>query len=318
MCYLNAIMVSCFKRDERESADGYFCFTLEHRVSRQTLFMRLMQRMLSSAQCLAGGPFEFFFRRAKWSRGLVRGGGKAAFVGCLKIDSELFHQLGALANAFASRHRLTRLYGLMDRVLPLSVSPPSLAGHELKTLRPAHEPRHLADESYCAGDKLAKYGVRGPVKDGTSRASRDSADRQLERNLPNVWHSLTASQFSIMVCFQGTLSPGSWHSVQEVVTSATFAAPSQWHASSRRASMGEGSLVDQMHNEAVEALAADECCNGAQNQREAVPSAFRRSQGINYTRAYARPQVLQLPDDPAHYVRHIRSHRRHDRRQHAT
>ena len=60
MCYLNAIMVSCFKRDERESADGYFCFTLEHDVGRQTLLMRLMQRMLSSAQCLAGGPFNFF------------------------------------------------------------------------------------------------------------------------------------------------------------------------------------------------------------------------------------------------------------------
>ena len=31
-----AIMVSCFKRDERESADGYFCFTLEHDVVRRT------------------------------------------------------------------------------------------------------------------------------------------------------------------------------------------------------------------------------------------------------------------------------------------
>jgi len=71
MRYLNAIMASCFKRDERESADGYFCFTLEHGAGRQALLMRLLQRMLSSAQCLAGGPFEFFFRHAKWSRELV-------------------------------------------------------------------------------------------------------------------------------------------------------------------------------------------------------------------------------------------------------
>ncbi len=40
----------------------------------------------------------------------------------LKIDSELFHQLGALANAFASQHRLTRLHGLMERMLPCSAS----------------------------------------------------------------------------------------------------------------------------------------------------------------------------------------------------
>jgi hypothetical protein len=60
MRFLNAIMEPCIKRNERESADGYFCFTLEHGVIRQTLLMRLMQRMLLSAQCLTGGPFEFF------------------------------------------------------------------------------------------------------------------------------------------------------------------------------------------------------------------------------------------------------------------
>jgi hypothetical protein len=72
MRYLNAIMASCFKRGERESADGYFCFTLEHGVSRQALLMRLMQRTLLSAQCLAGGPLEFFSGRATRPRGLVR------------------------------------------------------------------------------------------------------------------------------------------------------------------------------------------------------------------------------------------------------
>jgi hypothetical protein len=60
MRFLNAIMGSCIKRDERESADGYFCFTIEHGVIRRALLMRLMQHMLLSAQCLAGGPFEFF------------------------------------------------------------------------------------------------------------------------------------------------------------------------------------------------------------------------------------------------------------------
>jgi hypothetical protein len=164
MCYLNAITASCFKCDERESADGYFCFTLEHDVSRQTLLMRLLQRMLSSAQCLAGGPFEFFFGRAKWSCGLARRGGKAPFIGCFKIDSELFHQLGALANAFASRQCLTRLYGLMESVPRWSASPSNRAGNELKTLRSAHEPRRLADDKCCAGDRRAEYGVRGPVR----------------------------------------------------------------------------------------------------------------------------------------------------------
>lgn len=152
MGYLNAIMASCCKRDKRESADGYFCFTLEHDVGRRTLFMRLMQCMLSSAQCLAGGPFEFFCRCVKWPRGPARGGGKAAFVGCFKNDSELFHQLGALANAFALRHRLTRSHSLTERVLSLSASPYGFALRDLKTLRPVHERRHLADETYFAGD----------------------------------------------------------------------------------------------------------------------------------------------------------------------
>jgi hypothetical protein len=47
-------------RSERESADGYFCFTLEHGVRRQALLVRLMQRTFLSAQCLAGGSSEFF------------------------------------------------------------------------------------------------------------------------------------------------------------------------------------------------------------------------------------------------------------------
>jgi len=72
MRYVNAIMGSCFKRGERKSADGYFCFTLEHGVGGQALLMRLMQRTLSSAQCLAGGPFEFFPGRARRPRGLAR------------------------------------------------------------------------------------------------------------------------------------------------------------------------------------------------------------------------------------------------------
>jgi hypothetical protein len=66
---LNAIMARCFKRDDRESADGYFCFTLEHGGTGQALLMRLMQRTLLSAQCLTGGPFEFFFGRAVQPRG---------------------------------------------------------------------------------------------------------------------------------------------------------------------------------------------------------------------------------------------------------
>jgi hypothetical protein len=33
---LNAIMAQSFKRNRRESADGYFCFTLEHDVVRRT------------------------------------------------------------------------------------------------------------------------------------------------------------------------------------------------------------------------------------------------------------------------------------------
>ena len=60
MRFLNAIMGSCIKQSERESADGYFCFTLEHGVKRQTLLVRLMQRTLLSAQCLAGGSSGFF------------------------------------------------------------------------------------------------------------------------------------------------------------------------------------------------------------------------------------------------------------------
>jgi hypothetical protein len=60
MRFLNAIMGSCIKQSERKSADGYFCFTLEHGVRRQALLMRLMQRTFLSAQCLAGGSSEFF------------------------------------------------------------------------------------------------------------------------------------------------------------------------------------------------------------------------------------------------------------------
>jgi hypothetical protein len=135
MRYLNAIMASCFKRDERESADGYFCFTLEHGVIRRALLMRLMRRMLSSAQCLAGGPFEFFSERAKQPCELMDRGLEPPIVGCLKIDSELFHQLRALTNAVASEHRLTRLHRLMGDTSPRSAWPSSYAGSELKTLR---------------------------------------------------------------------------------------------------------------------------------------------------------------------------------------
>jgi hypothetical protein len=135
MRYLNAIMASCFKCDERESADGYFCFTLEHGAIRRALLMRLMQRMLLSAQCLAGGPFEFLSERAKRPRELRDRGLEPPIVGCLKIDSELFHQLGALTNAVASEHRLTRLHRLMGGMSPCSAWPSSYAGSELKTLR---------------------------------------------------------------------------------------------------------------------------------------------------------------------------------------
>jgi hypothetical protein len=135
MRFLNATMASCFKRRDRESADGYFCFTLEHGVIRQALLMRLMQRTLSSAQCLTGGPFEFFSGRAKRARGHMRRGLEPPIVGCLKIDSELFHRLGALTNAFASQRRLTRLYGLMGRMPPCSAWPSNYASNELKTLR---------------------------------------------------------------------------------------------------------------------------------------------------------------------------------------
>ena len=38
---------------------------------------------------------------------------KPTFVGCMEIDSELFHQLGVLANAFALWRRLTRPCGPM-------------------------------------------------------------------------------------------------------------------------------------------------------------------------------------------------------------
>jgi hypothetical protein len=44
-----------------------------------------------------------------------------------------------------------------------------------------------------------------------------------------------------------------------------------------------GGFIDQMHIKAVKALVGDECCYRAQNLREAVPIAFGRSQGINYT-----------------------------------
>jgi hypothetical protein len=135
MRFLNAIMASCFKRGERKSADGYFCFTLEHGVSRQALLMRWMQRTLLSAQCLAGGPSEFFSGRAKPALGLMHRGLEPPIVGCLKIDSELFHQLGALTNAFASQRRLTGLYGVMEHMLPCSAWPSNYAGNELKTLR---------------------------------------------------------------------------------------------------------------------------------------------------------------------------------------
>ena len=60
MRYVNAIMARCLKCSGRESADGYFCFSLEHRIRSRTLLMRLMRRTLLSAQCLAGGSSEFF------------------------------------------------------------------------------------------------------------------------------------------------------------------------------------------------------------------------------------------------------------------
>ena len=135
MRYLNAIMASCFRRDEGESADGYFCFTLEHGVVRRPLLMRLMQRMLLSAQCLAGGPFEFLSERAKRPRELRDRGLEPPIVGCLKIDSELFHQLGALTNAVASEHRLTRLHRLMGGNSPCFGWPFRYASRVLKTLR---------------------------------------------------------------------------------------------------------------------------------------------------------------------------------------
>ncbi|MEA3105174.1 MAG: hypothetical protein QOF74_9414 [Caballeronia mineralivorans] len=43
---------------------------------------------------------------------------KPTFVGCMEIDSELFHQLGVLANAFALWRRLTRLCGVMALMQP--------------------------------------------------------------------------------------------------------------------------------------------------------------------------------------------------------
>lgn len=160
------------------------------------------------------------------------------------------------------------------------------------------------------------------MKDGACRASRDSADRQLERSVPNVWHSLTrlltASRFSMMVCFEGTSKSGlvaqraGACDVRHCRCTVTMACEFERGVDAR------GSRVDQMQNEAVEALVGGECSIGAQNQCEAVPSVFRRSQGINCTGAYARPKVLLLPDDPAHYVGHIRSHRRHNPRQLAT
>ncbi|CAN7251511.1 hypothetical protein LJR029_003596 [Caballeronia sp. LjRoot29] len=135
MCILNAIMGSCIKHDERKSADGYFCFTLEHGVVRRTLLMRLMQRMLLSAQCLAGGPFEFFSERAKRPCELMSRGLEPPIIGCLIIDSELFHQLGALANAVAFEHRLTRLHRLMGGNSPCFGRPFRYASRVLKTLR---------------------------------------------------------------------------------------------------------------------------------------------------------------------------------------
>jgi hypothetical protein len=135
MRFLNAIMVSCFKRSNDKSADGYFCFTLEHGGSRQALLVRLMRRTLSSAQCLAGGPFEFFQGHARRPCELMQRGVEPPFVRCLKIDSELFHHLGALTNAVASQHRLTRLYGLMERMAPCSAWPSKFGSIELKTLR---------------------------------------------------------------------------------------------------------------------------------------------------------------------------------------
>ncbi|WP_158934430.1 hypothetical protein [Burkholderia sp. S171] len=132
---LNAIMALCFKRRDHKSADGYFCFTLEHGAGGQTLLMRLMQCMLSSAQCLAGGPLEFFFECAKQARGVVHRGLKPPIVGCLKIDSELFHQLGALTNAVAPERRLTRWYRLMGGMSPCSAWASRYAGRKLKTLR---------------------------------------------------------------------------------------------------------------------------------------------------------------------------------------
>jgi hypothetical protein len=118
MRYVNAIMARCLKCSGRESADGYFCFSLEHRIRSRTLLMRLVRHTLLSAQCLTGGPFRFFYRRAKWHWRLMRWVVKPTFVGCMEIDSELFHQLGVLANAFALWRRLTRLCGVMALMQP--------------------------------------------------------------------------------------------------------------------------------------------------------------------------------------------------------
>jgi hypothetical protein len=118
MRYVNAIMARCLKCSGRESADGYFCFSLEHRIRNRALLMRLMRRTLLSAQCLTGGPFRFLSGRAKCDWRLIRRVVKPTFVGCMEIDSELFHQIGALANAFALWHRLTRLCGLMALTQP--------------------------------------------------------------------------------------------------------------------------------------------------------------------------------------------------------
>jgi hypothetical protein len=68
---LNAIMALCLRLVDHESADGYFCFTLEHGTGRRALLVRLMQRTLLSAQCLTGGPFEFFYGRVEQPRRLA-------------------------------------------------------------------------------------------------------------------------------------------------------------------------------------------------------------------------------------------------------
>jgi hypothetical protein len=80
-------------------------------------------------------PIRIFSERAMRPWELTDGGLEPPIVGCLIIDSELFHQLGALTNAVASGRRLTRLHRLMGGMSLVSRRHSSYAGRVLKTLR---------------------------------------------------------------------------------------------------------------------------------------------------------------------------------------